>query len=40
LYRENKSVMKETEYTAGRYYPPSEWGIKLVDLQGNELQQY
>jgi hypothetical protein len=40
LYRENKSVMKEVEFEAGKAYPPSEWGVRIVDLNGNELKQY
>ena len=40
LYKENKSVMKEVEFESGKSYPPSEWGVRLVDLNGNELKQY
>jgi len=39
LYKANPSVMKPIEYEAGKYYPPSEWGVEIT-VDGKEVEQY
>jgi len=31
--------MKPIEHEAGKYYPPSEWGVEVY-VDGKEVEQY
>ena len=39
LYSKNPTVMKPIEHEAGKYYPPSEWGVEVY-VDGKEVEQY
>jgi hypothetical protein len=39
LYSKNPTVMKPIEHEAGKYYPPSEWGVEIY-VDGKEVEQY